>query len=99
MTPKKPEAELILSYKQKVPIYGPEDWSLHRRSSSPSVQKIRGRHVMTTMAEVHELLATNPAISAYDYGLFDENMNVFQVGHHEEDRTSQLGIDVLQDSV
>jgi len=51
------------------------------------------------MAEVRELLATNPEISVYEYGLFDENMNVFQVGHHEEDRTSQLGIDVLQDSV
>ena len=47
----------------------------------------------------HELLATNPAISVYECGLSDENMNVLQVGHHEEDRTSRLGIDVLQDSV
>jgi len=54
---------------------------------------------MTTMAEVQELLAANLAISVYEYGLLDENMNDLQVGHHEEDRTSQLGIDVLQDSV
>ena len=54
---------------------------------------------MTTTAEVHELLATNPAISVYECGLLDENMNVLQVGHHEEDRTSRLGIGVLQDSV
>jgi len=29
----------------------------------------------------------------------DENMNVLQVEHHEEDRTSRLGIEILQDSV
>ena len=53
---------------------------------------------MTTMAEVHELLATNPAISVYKYGLLEENMSVLRVGRGEEYLISQLVIDVLQDS-
>ena len=31
------------------------------------------------MTEVHELLATNPAIQMCKYGLLDENMNILQV--------------------
>ena len=69
ITPNNPEVELMLSYKQKVSIYGPADWSLYRWISSPWVQKIRGRHVIATMAEVHESLATNPVISVYECGL------------------------------
>ena len=59
---------------------------------------LKGGHVMTTMTEAHELLATNPAISIYKYGLLDENMNILQVRRSEEDQISQLIIDVLQDS-
>jgi len=49
------------------------------------------------MTEVHELLATNPAIPLYKYGLPDENMNIVQAGRSEKDRISQLVTDVLRD--
>jgi hypothetical protein len=38
--------------------------------------------------EVHELLGMNPAIWVYKYGLLDENVNILQVRHIEENRTS-----------
>jgi hydroxymethylpyrimidine/phosphomethylpyrimidine kinase len=51
---------------------------------------------MTMVAEVRELLATNPEISVYKYTLLDENMNI--LGFSEEDQISQLVVNVLQDS-
>ena len=53
---------------------------------------------MATMAEVHELLATNPAVSVYKYGLLEENMNILRIGRGEEYLISQFVIGVLQDS-
>jgi hydroxymethylpyrimidine/phosphomethylpyrimidine kinase len=64
----------------------------------PEAVLLKGGHVTTTMTEVRELLGANPAISVYKYGLLDENMNILQTGLGEQDRVSQLVVDVLQDS-
>jgi hydroxymethylpyrimidine/phosphomethylpyrimidine kinase len=101
ITPNKSEAELILSHKQKAPISSLADLVSASRELLKFGSKavlLKGGHVMTTMTEVHELLATNPAISVYKYGLLDENMNILRPGHGEGDRISQLVVDVLQDS-
>ena len=50
------------------------------------------------MVEVHELLATNLAISMYKHGILDKNTNILRVERREEDRISQFVIDFLQDS-
>jgi len=75
ITPNKSEAK----HKQKkVSISGLADLVSVKGTPHP---RFKTRHVATTMAEVHELLATNPAISVYEYGLLGENMNLFQFGH------------------
>ena len=66
ITPNKSEAELILSRKQKVSISSLADLVSASRELLTLGSKavlLKGGHVMTTMAEVHELLAMNPAIS------------------------------------
>ena len=102
ITPNKSEAELILSHNRKeVSISSLMDLvsaSKEILTLGSKAVLLKGGHVMTTMTEAHELLATNPAISIYKYGLLDENMNILQVRRSEEDQISQLVIDVLQDS-
>ena len=102
ITPNKSEAELILSHKgEKVTISSLADMvsaSKELLTLNSKAILLKGGHVTTTMAEVHELLGMNPAVSVYKYGLLDENMNILQVGLGEEDRVSQLVVDVLQDS-
>ena len=87
ITPNKSEAEVILSRKQKVSISSLADLASASRELLTLGSKavlIKDGHVMTTMAEVHELLATNLAISVYKYGLLEENMNILRVGRGEE---------------
>ena len=102
ITPNKSEAELILSHKQKeVSISSLADMTSASKellALGSEAVLLKGGHVTTTTAEVHELLGTNPAISVYKYGLPDENMNILQVGLSEEERIPQLVADVLQDS-
>ena len=99
ITPNKSEAQLIL--KRKVTILSLADMvsaSEELLTLGSKAVLLKGGHVTTTMGEIRELLGTNPAISVYNYGLLDENMNILQVGLSEEDRVSQLVVDVLQDS-
>ena len=102
ITPNKSEAEHLLSRKgRKVTISSLADMISASKELLSLGQKavlLKGGRVMTTMAEVHELLGQNPEISTYKYGLLDENMNILQVGLSEEDRISHLAVDVLQDS-
>ena len=102
ITPNKSEAELILSYKRKkIPILSLADMVSASRELLALGSKavlLKGGHVTTTVTEVRELIETNPAISVYKYGLLDENMNILQVGCGEEDKVSQLVVDVLQAS-
>ena len=101
ITPNKSLAELIISRKQKVSISSLADLvsaSGELLTLGSKAVLLDGGHVMMTMAEVRELLATNPAISVYKYGLLEENMNILRVGRGEEYLISQLVIDVLQDS-
>ena len=102
ITPNKFEAELILSHKRKCAkiccLADMVSATKELLTLGPKAVLLKGGHVTTTMTEVRELLGKNPAISVYKYGLLDENMNILQVGLGEEDRTSQLVVDVLQDS-
>jgi len=103
ITPNKSEAELILLHRRKLKatISSLADMisaSKELLTLGPKAVLLKGGSV-TTMAEVRELVGTNPGIIVSKYGLLDENMNVLQVGLGESDRTSHLVVDVLQCSV
>ena len=102
ITPNKSEAEHILSHERKeVTISRLADMVSASRELldlGPKAVLLKGGHVTTTMTEVDELLARDPGISVYKYGLLDENMNILQVRLSSEDQISRLVVDVLQDS-
>jgi len=101
IVPNKSEAKLIHSHRQKVSIPSLANFvSILRELLSFCLRAVlpKNGHLMKTMTEVRELLATNPASSVHEYGLSDEDANILRVGHTEEDRVSRLAIDVSQDS-
>lgn len=102
ITPNKSEAERILSHeRKKATISGLADMvsaSKELLTLGPKAVLLKGGHVATTMTEVSELLAKDPGISVYKYGLLDENMNILRVKLSAEDKISQVVVDVLQDS-
>ena len=102
ITPNKSEAEHLLSQKRrKATISSLVDMvsaSKELLTLGPKAVLLKGGHLTTTMTELDELLARDPGISMYRYGLLNENMNILQVRLSGEDRISQLVVDVLQHS-
>jgi hydroxymethylpyrimidine/phosphomethylpyrimidine kinase / thiaminase len=100
VTPNKHEAERILSHeRKKVAISSVADMVSVSKALlrlGPKAVLLKGGHVTTTMAEVNELLARDPAISTYKYGLMDENMKILQAQLGGEDRIAHIVVDVLQ---
>ncbi|KAF9787290.1 phosphomethylpyrimidine kinase [Thelephora terrestris] len=101
ITPNKSEAEHILSHKgQMVVISSLADMvsaSTELLAMGPKAVLLKGGHVKSTIAEVHGLIAENPAISVYTYEL-DENLNAPKVGFSGEHQLASLVVDVLQHS-
>jgi hydroxymethylpyrimidine/phosphomethylpyrimidine kinase len=98
ITPNKQEAELLLSHRQiPAQISNLDEMlaaalNLLRLGSRAAL--LKGGHIMSSSADVARLSRERPQIDVVRYGIFDENMEILQLGG-DNDHSDRLVVDVL----
>ncbi|KAG7086378.1 hypothetical protein E1B28_002337 [Marasmius oreades] len=104
ITPNKSEAELLLSYSKNASAY-PEIKSLESMvgatqdllSLGPQAVLIKGGHVVVNIADLDKFSTQHPDVLIVRDGLFDENMEILQVGKTPSISEQIIVVDMLRE--